>query len=58
MKRISDENIELKLEGTFASAMVDKAGDRLAEKTIRDIKNQIENDPKKRRFTVDHSGRV
>lgn len=58
MKRISDENIKLKLEGTFTSAIVDKAGDRLAEESIINIKNQIENNPKKRRFTVDHSGRV
>lgn len=58
MKRISDENIELKIEGTFTSAIVDKVGDRLAEKAIIDIKNQIENNPQKRRFTVDHSGRV
>lgn len=58
MKRISDENIELKIQGTLTSAVVDKAGDRLAERAIIDIKNQMENNPKKRRFTVDHSRRV
>lgn len=58
MERISDEKIEIELEGTFTSAVVDKAGDRVAKKAIISMKNQIERDPEKRRFTVDHSNRV
>ena len=58
MDRISDKPIEIKLEGTFTSAVVDKAGDKVAEEDIVNKKNQIENGPKKRRVTVDHSGRV
>jgi len=58
MKRISDKDIALRIKGTFTSTVVDKNGDRLTEEAILDIKDQIEENPEKRRFTVDHSGRV